>query len=475
MKVIKNFIYNFLYKILTIILPLITVPYVTRIFSPDIMGGYNYTASITAYFTMFGMLGIITYGSNQIAKVSHRSKEEISHTFSSIYYFQLLTTSISLLTYLVYIFIFPGQFQTYFIMQILTVVASMIDISWLFQGVEDFKNIVIRNTIIKLLSVLCIFIFIKEPSDIYLYVFVLSISALISQLIMWLNVRKYVDLVKIPGHEILAHFRPTIAFFLPQISISIYNTLDRILLGSLGSIADVGLYTQAININAILINVVATLSAVLLPRMTNLHAQGKKEEVKRVMTLSMLFNSLITFPIVIGMLLVSQEFVRLFFGSSYSEAYIAINIIVFALVPIAFSEIVGRQTLIPTDNVKYFTVSVFTGAIISVLLNSVLIPNFGYRGAGVTMVIVETIVCALMTYFARNYLDLKQLSIIAIKPLVCSIVTGLSVYFIFQFITIKSDFMSIAMKVVVFGVIYGVLLVLTRTITKKEFGVLRGR
>lgn len=475
MKVIKNFIYNFLYKILTIILPLITVPYVTRIFNPDIMGGYNFTASITSYFTMFGMLGIVTYGSNQIAKVSHKSKQEISYTFSSIYYFQLLTTSIALLTYLAYIFLFPGNYQLYFVMQIFTVLAIMIDISWLFQGVEDFKNIVIRNTIIKLLSVLCIFLFIKAPSDIYLYVFIISISALISQLIMWLSVRRYVHLVKVPWQEIRSHFRPTIAFFLPQISISIYNTLDRIILGALGSIADVGLYTQAININSILINVVATLSAVLLPRMTNLHAQGKKAEVKRVMNLSMLFNSLITFPIVIGMLLVSHQFVHLFLGKGYSEAYIAINIIVFALIPIAFSEIVGRQTLIPTDNVKYFTAAVFAGAIVSVVLNVLTIPVFGYKGAAVTMVIVETLVCVLMAYFARRHVDLFPLFKVSIKPLVCSVITGLLVYCLFTVITIDSNFLSILAKVAVFTTVYALLLIATKTITKEDLFLLRRR
>ena len=145
MKVLKNFIYNLLYKVLTIILPFITVPYVTRIFNPNIMGSYNYTASITAYFTMFGMLGLVTYGSNKIAKVSHRGKQEISYTFSSIYYFQLLTTGIATLCYLLYILLFPGQYQQYFLVQIFSLLSIMLDISWLFQGIEDFISYLLLN------------------------------------------------------------------------------------------------------------------------------------------------------------------------------------------------------------------------------------------------------------------------------------------------------------------------------------------
>jgi len=237
---------------------------------------------------------------------------------------------------------------------------------------------------------------------------------------------------------------------------------------------DVGIYTQAVNINSILISLVATLSAVLLPRMTNLYAQGKHEEVQRVMSSSMLFNSIITFPTVFGMLLVSQEFVYLFLGRQYAESYVAINIVVFALIPIAFSEIVGRQTLIPTDNVKLFTASVMSGAVVSIVLNMLAIPLFGYRGAAVTLVVVETIVCVLMTYFARKYLDILDLLRIAIKPLVASIMTGIIVHLLFFYVlSISNDLLSLLSKVIVYSIIYGALLLLTGTITPHEVFMLR--
>ena len=464
-----------MYKVLTIILPFITIPYVTRIFSPNIMGSYNYTASITTYFTMFGMLGIVTYGSNQVAKVSHKGKEEVSHTFSSIYYFQLMTTGIATLCYLLYILLFPGRYQQYFLVQIFSLLSIMLDISWLFQGVEDFKNIVIRNTLVKISSVACIFLFIKIPSDIYLYILIMSLSSMISQGVMWLNVKNYVSLVKVSMKEVLSNFRPTLSFFLPQVSITIYNTLDRIILGSLSSVFDVGIYTQAVNINSILISLVATLSAVLLPRMTNLYAQGKHEEVQRVMSSSMLFNSIITFPTVFGMLLVSQEFVHLFLGRQYAESYVAINIVVFALIPIAFSEIVGRQTLIPTDNVKLFTASVMSGAVVSIVLNMLAIPLFGYRGAAVTLVVVETVVCVLMTYFARRYLNILELLKVAVKPLIISILVGTVVFITFEVISIQNDFLKIILKIILYGIVYLGLLIITKTVSKSEISMLRRR
>jgi flippase wzx len=291
---------------------------------------------------------------------------------------------------------------------------------------------------------------------------------------MWLSIKDYARLVRVDIREVLLNFKPTLSFFLPQISISIYNTLDRIILGSLGNTFDVGIYTQAVNLNSILISLVATLSAVLLPRMTNLHAQGKRAEVSRVMKTSMLFNCILTFPVVVGVLLVSQEFVQIFLGKGYAETYVAINIVVSSLIPIAFSEIVGRQTLIPTDNVRYFTISVVTGAVVSILLNLLAIPLWGYRGAAFTLVIVEIIVCILMSYYARNYLDIVDLLKIATKPLVASVVTGTLVYLLFSSVlSISNNLLSMLLKVIVYSIVYGFLLLLTKTISHKELSLLR--
>ena len=147
---------------------------------------------------------------------------------------------------------------------------------------------------------------------------------------------------------------------------------------------------------------------------------------------------------------------------------------VFALIPIAFSEIVGRQTLIPTDNVKLFTASVMSGAVVSIVLNMLAIPLFGYRGAAVTLVVVETVVCVLMTYFARKYLDILDLLRIAIKPLAASIMTGILIYLLFSSVlSISNNLLSILLKVVVYSVVYGSLLLLTKTISHKEFSLLR--
>ena len=162
-------------------------------------------------------------------------------------------------------------------------------------------------------------------------------------------------------------------------------------------------------------------------------------------------------------------------GRQYAESYVAINIVVFALIPIAFSEIVGRQTLIPTDNVKLFTASVMSGAVVSIVLNMLAIPLFGYRGAAVTLVVVETVVCVLMTYFARRYLNILELLKVAVKPLIISILVGTVVFITFEVISIQNDFLKIILKIILYGIVYLGLLIITKTVSKSEISMLRRR
>lgn len=209
--------------------------------------------------------------------------------------------------------------------------------------------------------------------------------------------------------------------------------------------------------------------------MTSLYAQGKHEEVSNMMNYSMLFNSLITFPTVVGMLLTNKDFVQLFLGNGYAESTIAINIIIFSLIPISFSEIVGRQTLIPTNNVKYFTASVVVGAFFSIVLNAISIPFWGYIGAAVTIVIVETIVCICMAYFARSFLNIRELLLVAIKPLICSLLTGILVFYLSTYIDLSDALFSLILKIVLFIPIYGLLIILTKIISRSDLDLLKKR
>ena len=187
MKVIKNYLYNLSYQILTIILPIITVPYVTRIFTSEDLGNYVFYNSIANYFSLFAMLGVGVYGTKQIAAAS-----DVSSTFWNIYAIQLIASLFAIIAYVIAVISVPNMGGIIPIILGVVLFSKMIDISWLFTGKEDFKKITLRNTVVKLSGVISIFTFIKSSEDVYLYVFLIVIFDFLGQFVMWVPAKKFI-------------------------------------------------------------------------------------------------------------------------------------------------------------------------------------------------------------------------------------------------------------------------------------------
>ena len=198
MKVIKNFLYNISYQMLVIILPLITVPYVSGILGAEGVGDYAFTYANMQYFVIFGMIGINLYGNRQIAYI-RENKEDLKNTFFSIYTLQLVSVIISLVIYCVFVGVCnkDSSYKYLYIVQGLNIVAALFDISWLFMGLEDFRKTVIRNTIVKLVSLASIFILVKSSEDIFIYTTIIGLSALIGNITFWFYVPKEIELKNI--------------------------------------------------------------------------------------------------------------------------------------------------------------------------------------------------------------------------------------------------------------------------------------
>ena len=234
MKVIKNYLYNLSYQILTIILPIITVPYVTRIFTSEDLGNYGFYNSIVSYFSLFAMLGIGIYGTKQIAAAS-----DVNSAFWNIYAIQLIASILAISVYVIAIFSIPQMRGIIPLILGIVLFTKMLDISWLFAGKEDFKKITLRNTVVKVTGVISIFTFIKSSEDLYLYVFLIVIFDFLGQFVMWIPAKKFIKRPSFNMKIMKKNLHPIVLLFLPQIAISLYVVLDRTLLGLLGSYSDV--------------------------------------------------------------------------------------------------------------------------------------------------------------------------------------------------------------------------------------------
>ena len=400
MKILKNYVYNLSYQILVVVLPIITTPYITRIFSSQELGDYGYYSSIVTYFILLATLGVANYGTKVIS--GHRN--EINKNFWGIYFLQLGATILSISLYCIFCVNLPPMQNPVAYILGLSLVSKGLDISWLFQGLEDFRKITVRNITVKLIGVISIFLFVKSTNDLYLYVFLLTIFELLGQLSMWLPAREFIGKPHVDLEYAWYHLKPIILLFLPQIAISLYVTLDRTMLGVLASTKDVGIYDQALKLVNILLTLVTSLGSVMLPRVANLLATSNHKEVNKMHEISFLVYNLIIFPIMTGMLIVNDDFVQFFLGQDFQDARYAIAIMIFRMFFIGWTNIMGIQILIPHNQNKEFMISTTAPAIISVGLNLLFLPKLGYIGAAIVSVLTEALVWAIQLYFTRRYL-----------------------------------------------------------------------
>ena len=400
MKVIKNYLYNLSYQLLTIILPIITVPYVTRIFTSEALGNYVFYNSIVSYFSLFAMLGIGVYGTKQIAAAS-----DANSTFWNIYVIQLIASILALSVYVISVFSIPQMGGVIPLMVGVVLFERMFDISWLFSGKEDFKKITLRNTVVRLVGVICIFIFIKSSDDLYLYIFLIVTINFLGQLVMWIPAKKFIKRPSFNTKIMKKNLHPIVLLFLPQVAISLYVVLDRTLLGLLGSYSDVGIYEQGQKLTSILITVVTSLGVVMLPRVANLLSERREEEAQNMVKFSFILYNLIIFPMIFGLIAVNEVFVKLFLGQNFQDVKYVLYIIVFNLMFIGWTNILGYQVLVVRNKNKEFMLSTTIPAFVSVAVNIVVIPFFGYIGASITSVVVEILVFAIQWYYSRNIIN----------------------------------------------------------------------
>ena len=463
MKVIKNYLYNLSYQILTIILPIITVPYVTRIFTSEDLGNYGFYNSIVSYFSLFAMLGIGIYGTKQIA-----AARNVSSTFWNIYAIQLTASILALFVYVITLVSIPKMSGMVPIILGIVLLTKMIDISWLFTGKEDFKKITLRNTMVKVAGVISIFTFIKSSEDLYLYIFLIVIFDFLGQFVMWIPAKKFIKRPSFDTKIIKKNLHPIVLLFLPQVAISLYVVLDRTLLGLLGSYSDVGIYEQGQKLTSILLTVVSSLGAVMLPRVANLLSERKEKEAQNMVRFSFILYNLIIFPMIFGLIAINEIFVKLFLGQNFQDVKYVLYIIVFNIMFIGWTNILGYQVLVVRNKNKEFMLSTTIPAIVSVAVNIAVIPFFGYIGASITSVVVEFLVFAIQWYYSRNIINKNLLFNKDLVKIICSSLVMFGAVILCKMTLGLDGIIGLIIYLAVGGISYLGMLFLLKTVNIRE-------
>lgn len=429
MSIIKNYLYNTIYQIISMLIPLITMPYLTRVFEPQQLGLNSLSLSIANYFMLFGVLGMHMYGNRQIAYVRD-NKEKLAKTFWSLYTVQLATSTISLIIYYIFIYYFTSVNRDIYLIQGLNIISVMIDISWLFMGLEDFKKVVIRNSFARLVGLACIFIFIKSSDDLLLYALLTVVVNIISILLMWFYVPRYVGKIVIDKKIVKKTIRPLLRLFLPQIATQVYTLLARTLVGFLSTNDQVIFYDYSQKIVNMVLAMITSIGVVLLPRVSNIIGNGKKEEVPKIIEKTFKIVSYLAIPMAIGLMCVSKILVSWFLDPKYLLVGQLTAWTSLIIIAVSWANIIGVQYLIATKQENKYTLSIIIAAVVNLIMNLFLIPKNGAAGAIISLIAAEYIGIVIQLILVRNQLPVKRMILSIVKYIIVSVIMGVIVIFI---------------------------------------------
>lgn len=401
----KNFFYNSIYQVLNMFIPLITTPYLSRILGAEGLGVYSYHYAIANYFSIFIMLGVTNYGNREIAK-NRDEKIRLTETFWEIYFTQFVLGLIIVFIYLAYCYFIIENKITAYIMTIY-LFSTTFDVGWCCFGLENFKLISIRNSIIKLLTTLSIFAFIKKKEDVLLYCIIMVVGMLVSQLTIWPYVIKKVGFCVPDVKNILKHIKPNCFLFMTTLAVSLFKIMDKIMLGAIATTDQVGFYEASEKITSLPTAFIVALGTVMLPRMTNIKVNSSNESGKYIyksIILAMFLASAISF----GIMSVSDIFVPIFYGEGYEICSLLYKFLLPSCLFFAFANVIRTQFLLPNEMDKVYVISAVCGAGVNLVINLVLIPVMGAVGAALGTFFAEMVVCFYQVYNVRKMLPINR-------------------------------------------------------------------
>ncbi|KRK33206.1 polysaccharide biosynthesis C-terminal domain-containing protein [Loigolactobacillus bifermentans] len=408
MKVIRNYLYNVSYQLLVLLAPLITVPYIARVIGPVGAGINAYTNSVESYFALIGSLGIALYGNREIA--FHRDNlQERSRIFWEITLLQAGTVTIALLGFLLFFLKIVPHYQLFFLMQAIGLLAGVFDISWYFMGLEDFKKTVLRDAMVRILSIILIFLLVHRAADLWLYILILSGGSLLGNLSLWPYLPKLVRRVPLKELRFWRHLGPAFILFIPTISMQLYIMVNKTMLKTMVSVKAAGYMDYSDRFINTAMVVVTSLSAVLLPHIANLFANNQIKAVHKSLYRSFQFITALAVPLMFGLAAIAPQFTIWFLTPRFSPTATLLMIQTPIILLIAWNNTLGKQYLLPVNRMRDYTLSIVCGAVINIIANYFCIKHFGTNGAAIATVLTEIFVTGYQIIVVRQQLDLRQM------------------------------------------------------------------
>ncbi len=452
-SVVHNFIMNIILTMSSFIFPLLTFPYVSRILSPVGLGKVSFATSVVSYFLIIAQLGIPTYGIRACAKVRD-NREELNKTVKEIFYISMIMCVIAYVLLGASIVLIP-KFQEE--QKLLVIISSMIlfttlGVEWLYKALEMYSYITWRSIVFKLIALIAMFLFIHEKEDYVIYGAISILASSASGIMNFINLHKFVDLRVRYSLDFRKHMKPILVFFSMSCATTVYLNLDTVMLGFMKIDADVGYYNAAVKIKNILVSIVTSLGAVLLPRVSYYVENGEKEKFKDLAVKAIQFVYFLSLPLMMYFIIFAKQGVLFLSGEEYYSAILPMQCMMPTLVFIGLTNIMGIQILVPLGKEDKVLISVIAGAVVDLIINAILIPKYAATGAAIGTMIAE-IVVFIVQYFSDKKLFAELFhSINPLKTVVATVVGMLASIWV-SYMNF-SYFISLVMSCICFAVAY---------------------
>lgn len=424
----KNIIISTLYQILSIITPLITAPYVSRVIGPNGIGAYSYTSSVQLYFSLFAALGTAEYGLREISR-ARMDVYKRSKLFWEIELISAINSAVMLILWLIFICV-QNQYHVMYLILTLNLLNTLCDISWFYDGLEQFQYTVTKNAIVKVAGVILILLFVKGPQDTNLYVLIMTATTFLGTLSMWLSLKKFLVKTKINVSNLKIHFRETWIYFIPTIATSIYTSMDKTLIGIITHSNDENAYYEQATkiINLIKAVTFTAVNSVLGARISFLFVQKKYDEIKQRLRDSINYIMFIGVGVCFGLIEIAYTFVPIFFGSGWGKVVLILQLFSPQVIIIGISNCLGSQYYSPAGLRKQSAIYIIIGAVVNLILNLCLIPKFMSAGATVASIIAELTISVLYLKNSNGYLTARYIFEILWKKVIAGGVMLLVMY-----------------------------------------------
>ncbi|CAK8054087.1 flippase [Eupransor demetentiae] len=407
MKIFKNYLYNTTYQLLAIIVPLVTLPYITRVLGAQSYGVYSFTNATISYFVLAANLGLSLYGTKKIAQ--HRDDEvQRSRIFFEIARLKIWVTLAVVAAFAIFL-IFYRQYEIILLAQAVNILAVGFDVSWFFMGLEDFKRITIRNIAVKLLSLFLIFTLVHHSGDVLIYTLIVAGSTFFGNLSLLPFLKGQLDWQAHRGLHAWQHLWPALVLFVPQVATQIYLVVNKTMLGELSSLKAVAYFSSADSIVRLALTIVTSLSTVLMPRIAHAAAQKAHDEVRGYMVTSFEFMNCLGVLLVAGMASLAPTVIPVFLGQQFAEVGQLIVVESPVILLICWSSAIITQYLIPYEKSQHYTIATILGAAVNILANSFLIAHRGASGAVLATLISELVVMIYLLKIMAAFMPVYQL------------------------------------------------------------------